>query len=179
MSFLEGLRKEERFVVVPPGDSKNNMMMTYYGSPTSVVLDEIMYLPSSSGYEEPNNATPTESREITHSISATSMDTDSQNIFLPVIVDEPHSNVATSSDIENDSDSSDFGFYVDIEDSFDPSLVTRKDVAPDQYAIPLGHDYSRIISRTERIRKRQAHPRTYTNTPTGPPRGQFRMLHML
>jgi hypothetical protein len=185
MSLLERLRKEDCFVVVPPADSKNNMMMAYYGSPTSV-LDEILYLPTSStsGYEEPKNGKPTESREMTHSISATSTTStllkreensqNSQNSFLPVMVDEPESNVAT--DIDNDSDSSDFGFYVDIEDSFDPPLVLREDDAPDHYAIPPGHDYSQIIIRTERVRKGQAHPNTHTNKPTGPPRGQFRML---
>jgi hypothetical protein len=183
MSFLERLRKEERFVVVPPGDSKNNMMMAYYGSPTSV-LDEILYLPSSSGYEEPTNRTPTESREMTHSISATSTtrssltsEESSQHSFLPVMVDKPHSNVAN--DIDVDSDSSGFGFYVDTEDSFDPPLVLREDVAPDQYTIPPGHDYSQIISRTERVRKRQANPSTHPDQPTGPPRGRFRILHML
>jgi hypothetical protein len=85
--------------------------------------------------------------------------------------------VATDND--NDNDSSDFGFYADIDDSFDPPLVLREDVAPDQYAIPPVHDYSQIIIRTERIRKRQAHPNTHTNAPTGPPRGRFRMLHMV
>ena len=50
---------------------------------------------------------------------------------------------------------SDYGFFVDLQDSFDPRLYLREDVDANDYDLPPGQHTSKIITRTHLIKARR------------------------
>jgi hypothetical protein len=56
-----------------------------------------------------------------------------------------------------ESRNDDYGFFVDLQDSFDPRLFLRSDADDISYALPPGEEVSKIIIRTRLLKMKELH----------------------